>query len=106
MKKKTFPSGHKSSTKEGKIQISPFNPISKLNDYNFNYLESDRKGIKTNKNIYLLDTNTNKMEKKNGNKDNFIESSTEFKSVEEIYFLYVYINQKKKEYFEKNNNVL
>ena len=129
LKKKTFPSGHKSSTKEGKIQISPFNPISKLNDYNFNYLESDRKGIKTNKNICLLDTNTNKMEKKNGNKDkykkrksknkeinsnkynngcglNFIESSKEFKSVEEIHFLYVYINQKKKEYFEKNNNVL
>ena len=34
---------------------------------------------------------------------NYSNNIGQFKSVEEIHFLFVYISQKKKEYFEKNN---
>ena len=118
--KKTFQSGQKFSPNNKKFKISLFNPISKLNDYNFNYFESDKKKNKGTRNIYYLECKNKKIgnigkynkkdydnKGKNSNKGfNYDESCREFKSVEEIHFLYVYISQKKKEYFEKNNKEL
>lgn len=118
--KKNFQSGQKFSPNNKKFKISLFNPISKLNDYNFNYFESDKKKNKATKNIYHLEYKNKKIgnigrynkkdyenKLKNSNKGfNYDESCREFKSVEEIHFLYVYISQKKKEYFEKNNKEL
>ena len=118
--KKTFQSNRKCSFNDKKIKITLFNPISKLNDYNFNFLESHSKKNKINKKENLFDYKNKKMEKKieagkynkkksnnklqNSKKDyNFDESSREIKSVEEIHFLYVYVNQRKKEYFQKIN---
>jgi hypothetical protein len=120
--KKTYQSNHKYLSKEGNSNnFVIFNQNSELENYAFNYLESYREknnlsncsSVIINKNMNVKYENKSKSKK---NKKKVRESSykeriicnysfKEFKSVEEIHFLYVYINQKKSEFFEKNNFV-
>ena len=125
--KRTFKNTKKYFSKE-KMDI--INPISEFKETNFDLLSIEKKGKIMNKiNCFSNDKSTKlKKSKKEGspkykkrktksqenysrvgiNSNNNVEG--EFKSVEEIHFIFVYINQKKKAFFEKkqfekvNNN--
>ena len=121
--KKTFRNSQKNLNKVGKSKkIGFFNPINELENNNFNYIESERKN--KNKNINNSVSSANNRKNKNINKERYLKykkrktksqdknyqigvndnySIKEFKSVEEIHFIYVQINQRKKEFFKKNN---
>lgn len=120
--KKTYQSNHKYLSKEGNSNnFVLFNQNSGLENYTFNYLESYREKnnlsncssviINKNMNVKYKNKSKSKKNKKKVRESSYKEriscnySFKEFKSVEEIHFLYVYINQKKSEFFEKNNFV-
>lgn len=119
--KHTFQYNHKFVSKGENSNFSLFNRISGIESNTFNYLESYREKNKSNrskcssainnKNIEIKNEKKSKSKKSNKKRKeiiykeriNYNYSFNKFKSVEEIHFLYVYFNQKKKEFFKYYN---
>ena len=125
--KRTFKNTKKFFSKE---KMNIINPISEFNDNNFDLLSIEKQGKASNKiSCFSNDkiTKIKKIRKEGSHKYkkrktksqennnckigiNYNNNLGEFKSVEEIHFIFVYINQKKKAFFEKkqfekvNNN--
>ena len=114
--KNTFIDSKKYFSKE---RICNINPISEFDNVNIEPIKKKKSIIKNNFTpidkhfkIKKIKKETSPKYKKRKAKsqennckigENYPNKIGQFKSVEEIHFLFVYINQKKKEYFEKNN---
>ena len=114
--KNTFINSKKYFSKE---KICNINPISEFDNVNIEPIKKKKSIIKNNftpidkhYKIKKIKKETSPKYKKRKTKSqennckigiNYSNNIGKFKSVEEIHFLFVYINQKKKEYFEKNN---
>ena len=116
--KRTFKNTKKFFSKE---KMNIINPISEFNDNNFDLLSIEKQGKVSNKiSCFSNDkiTKIKKIRKEGSHKYkkrktksqennnckigiNYNNNLGEFKSVEEIHFIFVYINQKKKAFFEK-----